>query len=734
MATSVTQNLQTIYSISQLDRVVREAERQGEQVVFLGGNSVRIVKYNALEKAANWLVGQNARQATSLDRFAATLRESELRADHKPLLDRGTRIHNLVGKTIDATVASEFLGQVQSSGTSSSNRPIQFDGTGRIQSIAQDAELGELELFRLESGVVQDLRSSNSKNERDVARTESECLLQALGELRKATAQQPDTPEGLRIGAALSALEKPVQTLWLSGQIDKAGAHATLNYVATELSKVDPELSDSIAQLAVEASKSNAVSQRHDNAFGRMFESSIGKHLADNPTPKMLEASSTIRRFMLSHILTPQKHFSVDENINIFAESLIKDSRPWHAEVPIIQDFLSNPNADTLRTLLEQTDANGYQMMATYWMAAKFSSGVTGPWMNAANDNYNKLIKPSRSSDFTPLSEGGVEHTANAYAVATKILDGVTKELDRPGTKERIGNDIWRTLRNGVQSIDVAIFKASGSFSENGQLLPADRDAILTALNEAPGLLGDQFPTAAEALKELYKETLANPMLEVGTRSANMNGGSVNAQSNQYGTGLAHQPKPTVPDNWVPQVNIPSKSGLNVNLPSSFEKNILDRGQNTVNGVSGTTNMLTFLLLHMEKASALVSSAGDPIDIGEALAGNLTFLVMDGGHSIPEAMATSASILAHPKYYEPAEFAHISTATKADAPKHARAAAQELIRIERQRVLDHYVTDYSVLGEQLGGPETAGRIAEAVSVAFESTRKSFDTLHQTRLT
>jgi hypothetical protein len=438
----------------------------------------------------------------------------------------------------------------------------------------------------------------------------------------------------------------------------------------------------------------------------------------------------------LSHILTSQKHFTVDENINIFAENLKKDARPWHAEVPNIQDFLGNPNADTLRTLLEQPINNGYQMIATYWMAAKLSANVTGPWMNAANDNYTKLIKPSRSSDFTPLSNSGVEHTANAYAVASKILEGVTKELDRPGAKESIGLDAWRVLRNGVQDSEVALFKASGNFHENGQLLPADRAVILTGLADAQKLLTDKFPQAAEKLKALYDQTLSNPELEVGTKAAlqsNIDAGATNATSNQYGTGLVHQPKPAVPDNWKAEVNIPSKTALNVNLPSAFEQGVIDRSQNTVNGVSGTTNMLSFLLLHMQKLGALTTPAGEAVDMKEALAGNLAFLVMDGGHSIPEAMATSTSILTHPKYYEPEEFAHISTAVKADAPKQARAAAQELIRVERQRVLDHYITDYSALGGQLGGAETASLISQAVTAAFDDTRKSFDALHQARL-
>jgi hypothetical protein len=736
MATSITSNIQQIHSIAQLENVVRDAESKGEQVVHVGGSSVRIVKNNALEKAANKLSGQSTREAAGLDRFATSLRESELRVSGKSLLDRETRTRSLVGKTIDSKVASSFVGQVQRGGTAVAGQSIQFDGTGKIKGFTEGAALSELELYRLESAVVQDLRSANAQGERTAARTESECVLQALGELRQAQARQPDTPVGNVTIVALYESEQSLQKLWLSGQMDKAGAKDALNVVAGELAKLNSDIAGSIAQLATEAGQANAVTQRHDNTFGRMFESSLAKHLVDNPSPKMLETASVINKFMLSHLLTPQKHFTVEDNIKTLAESLKKDARPWHAEVPVIQDFLGNPNADTLRTLLEQPINNGYQMIATYWMAAKLSANVTGPWMNAANDNYTTLIKPSRSSDSTPLSDSGVEHTAQAYAVGTKIFESVTKELDRPGVKESMGVDAWRALRNGVQTHDLALSKSSGTFTQDGQILPVDRDVILSSLNDGHKLLADKFPQAAEKLKALYDQTLTNPELEIGTKSANqsnIDAGAKNSTSNQYGTGLAHQPKPVVPDNWKAEVNIPSKSGLNVNLPTAFEQTVLDRNQNTVNGVSGSTNMLTFLLLHMQKLGALTTPGGEPVDMKEALAGNLAFLVMDGGHSIPEAMATSTSILVNPKYYEPEEFAHVSTAVKADAPKQARAAAQDLIRIERQRVLDHYITDYSALGAQLGGAETASLISQAVTAAFEDTRKSFDALHQARL-
>ena len=737
MATSINPSLQNIQTFAQLDQLVREAEQNGAQVVHVGGNSVRVVHYNAVEKAANRATGQTTRQAASLDQFAVSLREAESRASGTPLLDRDTRSRNLIGKTINAQVASKFVGKVQRGGTLSDDHPVQFDATGKIQGFAQGNALSELELYRLESSVVQDLRTVNATGDRDIARTAGECVLEALGAVRKVKSLQPNTTKGQDNVTALADLETTLQKLWLSGEMTTTRAAASLAWVASNVSKISPEVGEQVSQLADEAYAHKAVTQQHDNTFGRMFESAVGKHLVDHPSAQMLQTACVVNKFLLSHVLTPQKHYTVDANIKTLAEHLEKDARPWHAEVPLVQDFLNQPNVDTLRALLEQPIDNGYQMMTAYWVAAKVSAGVTGPWMNAANDNYKWLVKPSRSSDATPLSAAGVEHTSRAHAVGEKVLDEVDKVLDYPSAKGALGMGItaWQALRDATQGIRTGLYKASGSYLSNGHLLPADREATLHFLSEGQKLLAAKFPQAAQEFQKLYDETAASTTLAVGAKNAgrsNIAAGAQETTSNRYGTGLVHQPKPAVPESWQAGVHIPSKAGLNVNVPTPFEQSVLERSQSTVNGISGTTNMLTFMLLHMQQVGAFNAADGQPLDMNEAFAGNLTFLLMDGGHSIPEAMATSASILANPKYYDGEEFAHVSTAERADAPKRARDAAQEPIHLERQRVLDGHVTSYSALGEQLGGAETAGCVAQAVAAAFEDTRRSFDEIHRAR--
>jgi hypothetical protein len=95
-------------------------------------------------------------------------------------------------------------------------------------------------------------------------------------------------------------------------------------------------------------------------------------------------------------------------------------------------------------------------------------------------------------------------------------------------------------------------------------------------------------------------------------------------------------------------------------------------------------------------------------------------------------MATSTSILANPKHFSGEEFAHLSTPENMMGANTARKAAQEEIRLERQQVLDNYITNYAELGQQLGSPDTGAIVAQAVSAAFEQTRNSFDRLHLER--
>jgi hypothetical protein len=729
-------DIRNVDSVSQLLQVRQEAAKQGKDLVYLGDRQVRIVERGQISQVLSQLSGQARREARSLNEFAASLSRTEAGVPPDTELSFAQRSTQLIGKSLRPEVAVNYLGMAtrDHGRTVSFNQRIGLDHLGTITSLPDD--LSELELLELERGLTTALNRTNAAGERTAARTEGECVLEMLGALRQAGAQASQDAS-----TALSSAERSLGDLWLSGQMNQARAQAALAQVATELAAAAPALADQAQALAREVGKDKQLTQRHDNTFGRMFESSLAKGLVDHPSPPMLAAADAVNRFLLQHMNTDQKHYTSAQNIDILAKALAKDPRPWHAEVPRLHDFLAQPNAQTLAGLMAPPVQDGYHMLLTYWMAAKVSSDVTGPWMEAANDNYNRTVKPSRSSQETVTSAKGATHAAQASLDATRMLDRVDGDLLKAigATNDGDIKAELRTLRNDLPRLSNAISRAGGVLPQDDGAKRTERTALAQAIGEAADWLHAKLPETAQALRDLLPPLTTAPeglseddiVLEVGTLGGV---GSVagwqaeDVKSAHYGTGLLHQPRPDVPDNWKAEVNVPSRTGVNIAAPKAFERNALESNQNTVNGVSGTTNMLTFLLNHMERAGALSTPDGQNLNKGDALAGNLAFLVIDGGHSIPEAMATAASIAADPREAPVADFMHLPT----DQIKAARGALKDEIQANRQAALDSHVTSYAQLGKDLGGGDTGARLAQAVQAAFEATRNRFDALHAER--
>lgn len=730
-------DIRRIDSVAQLLQVRQEAAQKGQDLVYLGDRQVRVVERGQISQALNQLSGQTGREARSLNDFAASLRRTEVGASTASEASPAQRAAQLIGKSLRPDVAVTYLGMsVRDHGqTVGFEQRIGLDHLGTITSLPDD--LSELELLDLEQGLTTALNRSNAAGERTAARTESECVLEMLGALRQAGAQaSPDA------AAVLSSAERSLSDLWLSGQMNQARTQEALTQVATQLSAVAPALADQAQALAEEVGKNKQLTQRHDNTFGRMFESALAKSLVDQPSPSMLAAADAINRYLLQHTLTDQKSYTAEHNIKELASALAKDSRPWHAEVPQLQAYLKEPNAQTLSELMSPAVQDGYRMLLTYWMTAKISTTVLGPWMDPANDNYNRTVKPNRSSQDTVTSAKGATHAAQAGLEAVRILNNLDSALFKETALATMDVNVkteLRALRNDLLIPSNFIARASGQLPRDDGTYRIDRLELIQGITNTADRLQALKPEAAQALRDLLPPLTTAPegqseddiVLEVGTKGDVGTVAGWQAQDvklAQYGTGLLHQPRPDVPDNWKAEVNVPSRTGVNIAAPKAFEQGVLENNQNTVNGVSGTTNMLAFMLNHMERIGALKTPDGQALNKGDALAGNLAFLVMDGGHSIPEAMATAASIAADPREAPLADFMHLPT----DQIKAARVALKEEIQANRQAVLDRHVTSYAQLGQDLGGGDTGARLTEAVQAAFDTTRNRFDDFHAQR--
>jgi hypothetical protein len=510
------------------------------------------------------------------------------------------------------------------------------------------------------------------------------------------------------------------------------------------------------AALVKECLSDKNIHQRHDNAFGRLFESHVAKSLVDNPSHDMLVASTRINTFIrdsirqvspssLERIKTklgaqaddPQAlqaavEAKVQERIGDLARDLAKDPRPWHAEVPEVAAFMADPTPATLDALLGET-SNGWQMIKTYWVTGKYAAGLRGSWMAGANENYQHFVKANRSSQATPLAAAGVNQVPAVAVRAEATLRTLITSLQAEMMAKGLGDETALGTRVSLLRAALSDIRDHSGINSREAATKANRDLLLADFKRALVMVRDVGGEAEDVLNQAINEIEQLPegadssdvALEVVT-DAGPAGTKViqdpdaqDLQRNVWGTGLPHQPRPAVPENWAPASSVSARTGFNPAAMTTFESNALSRNQNTVNGISGTTNMLTFLLLHMER-EGLLGQGGAATLHGDALAGNLAFIVMDGGHSIPEAVATYASIMADTRV--------VAEGVVSGAERLRVEAEREPILATRQAALDSHVTDYSRLHENFGSFGTQVIVADAVRAGFEAARQQFDQL------
>ena len=754
-------DIRTVRNLDQLHDVTREARAQGKQVVYLGDHQVRVVARNTVSQALVSLVHQDQREAARLDAFATQLRDAEVAGGHIRARSIEERRSALIGKTITPELASRLIGDpVRRHGqTEAWNTRINIDHTGVVRGLPPD--LGEFELQQLELGVTRGLDVKNASGERDAARTESESVLDMLGTLRHEKRRTTDAATT----AALEESEAELTQLWLSGTMDGPSAARALMNCASRLephfrvngdAETPSPIVNKAAALVNECLADKNIHQRHDNAFGRLFESHLAKSLVDNPALSMRIAATRINSFIRDHIrqVSPSSleriktrlgaqaddpqalqtaiDAKVQERVRDLARDLAKDARPWHAEVPEVAAFIADPTPDTLDALLGET-SNGWQMIKTYWVAAKYSAGLRGSWMAGANENYQHFVKANRSSQATPLSAAGVNQVPAVAVRAESALRNLISSLQAEMMAKGLSDETALGTRVSMLRSALSDIRDHSGINSREAATKANRDLLLTDFKRALVMVRDVGGEAEDVLNQAINEIEQLPegadsndvALEVVTE-AGPAGTSViqdpdakDLQRNVWGTSLPHQPRPAVPENWAPASSVSARTGFNPAAMTTFESNALSRNQNTVNGISGTTNMLTFLLLHMER-EGLLGTGRNAMPHGDALAGNLAFIVMDGGHSIPEAAATYASIMADTRVV------HDGVVSGAERLRVEAERAPILAR--RQAALDSHVTDYSRMHENFGSFDTQMRLDEAVRAGFETARRHFDQL------
>jgi RTX toxin RtxA len=208
-----------------------------------------------------------------------------------------------------------------------------------------------------------------------------------------------------------------------------------------------------------------------------------------------------------------------------------------------------------------------------------------------------------------------------------------------------------------------------------------------------------EFPTVHASLDDFDKKQLKAS-----------NAQFTPAQTSGYGTVLAHQPQLSGGAHWGQGLSVQGKTTLDMAQIKAFDANALGHEMNSVNGPSGSTNIMSFLYLQMQKENPA-------LNLQDAFAGTMMFLTFDGGHSLPESVGT---------------FRAITSDTRPTQAGGKPAPERDQIMAQRRQVLETNVLAYGQLDQLFGSPQTATGVAAAVERAWDRTRQSFDEVHAQR--
>lgn len=620
------------------------------------------------------------------------------------------RFAALIGRTLPPLIASNYLDR------------LELDHTGMVLGLKADAEpLGLEEIASLERSVLdKGLRETNAKGPRDVARTDREILLDMICTLQAAKLDKPDAPQSYN--EKLDDFVARCKSMWLSmpgtsqqkqdalrTSIGAGNVTELLDSIASWATS--PAIRTAARELGSESEKLRHRTQHYDNTFGRAFESALVSKLIAHPPASVVSASAAIGHHLYDQIagLDPALRQICLSNL---ASYLSHDPRPWHAETPDVDRFLASPTMANLEELLKPTSPSGYDVIKLHWVAVKASISFPpqrpAPWMQEANANYASVIVPSRSQK-PSLTGAGVKLESAPVADLIAKVDTVygnrmrqaggdldkqrTIQLQHRWVRDRIDHESFSATRVGVlwMHIDQLAMDIGSNDPEISALLNAKAAELSSASWRDDSMNPDALLRRAERGVDSIDE-------------ARMGGVGFEAQQTRtYGTSLAHQPQPEVPAQWGQGSAVQGKTTLNDAKPGTFDRNALDTDMNSVNGPSGSTNIMTFLIKHIQ-------SQRPDFPASDAFAGTMMFLTFDGGHSLPESVGTFRSILTDPRALSDASL----------SPDQRK----EIID-NRKRELENNLIDYGKIHEIFHSPETSLAVKSAADDALTHVTSLF---------
>jgi RTX toxin RtxA len=298
------------------------------------------------------------------------------------------------------------------------NAKVSYDGIGRV--IGLKSDLSAEEIGRLKGEPTTPLTRRNAAGARETPRTETECLVAFVSELRRA-----DTPQARDFAERAKAL-------WMSGQVN-AEQSAAFFETAVQALHDQPQLSGTANALLSDVRKEKSTTQYIDNLFGRHFDSEFARERVRNPS----EGAKTTAA-QLGQALTKQfdewfgqldfkdpadRERRLGTKMNDFAKVIGADIRPWFSKVPEVTAFLDKPTYAGFKAMMEKVD-NGFDVIKVPFLAVKMATAEgmglsTAQWKREGDAFYVKEVMPTRStgSEITAGFESPYNYKVNLPVV-----------------------------------------------------------------------------------------------------------------------------------------------------------------------------------------------------------------------------------------------------------------------------------------------------------------------------
>lgn len=232
--------------------------------------------------------------------------------------------HTLIGQTIAPQVAQVLLDK------------IDFDGTGRVLKFKENVTFDEM--HTLQRNTILPLKDTQVRADGRKIFTPGECLINIACLVKSQS--RTDRNE----------LMEKIKNLYFSGVTKETLANFFEDTLQKKL-KIDPAIAEKTEAIMHSLEDKLYETKHYENYYGRFFETSLVKEIIFNPTVEMQESVQIIREKILTDFADYGRITQKELCISI-AKQMKDDPATWGSSIPETTLFVTNPNADTFRAML----------------------------------------------------------------------------------------------------------------------------------------------------------------------------------------------------------------------------------------------------------------------------------------------------------------------------------------------------------------------------------------------